>query len=67
MTLPRRFLPAARREYLEQIAYYAQRAPDLGRRFVQAINEAEQRVAGSAGGGQALNLKSPISPPTLGA
>ncbi|AKJ28462.1 type II toxin-antitoxin system RelE/ParE family toxin [Caldimonas brevitalea] len=36
-----RYLPLARAEYLDQVEYYERRAPGLGRRFMQAVQEAE--------------------------
>lgn len=39
-----RFVPAARREFLAEIAYYNQEQPGLGARFTAAVEEAAARA-----------------------
>jgi toxin ParE1/3/4 len=39
-----RFLAAARLEYFAEVGYYAEAEPDLGRRFVEAVEEATARA-----------------------
>ena len=39
-----RFVAAARREFLEEVAYYSEQEPGLGTRFAAAVEEATARA-----------------------